>query len=111
MYDFGLTSEQFWELTPAQFYALSERHDARILHEEYGPAQIVCKISSLFAGKSSKKLKVQDFMRHGALLTEPVKEFRQLKPDVQLRTLADLFPRAPKNKKGTKKKKPTRKRG
>ena len=34
MYDFGLTSEQFWNLTPPQFHALARRHDESMrLHD------------------------------------------------------------------------------
>ena len=34
MYDFGLTNDQFWQLTPAQFAALSHRHEQRAKQED-----------------------------------------------------------------------------
>ncbi len=35
MYDFGLTDEQFWELTKAEFQALSKRHREQVKHDDY----------------------------------------------------------------------------
>lgn len=36
VYDYGLTTEQFKRLTPAQFYALSKRYDANKKQQDYG---------------------------------------------------------------------------
>lgn len=109
MYDFGLTSQQFWDLTPSQFAALSKRHDQRILHEERGPATTSFIISNLFRGKDQKKLRVEDIMPHG-FLVEPSgndEDFSKLSVAEKKERLALIFPRGGQ-KKGKKPKKGAR---
>lgn len=105
MYDFGLTSQQFWDLTPPQFAALSRRHDQRILHEERGPATTSFIISNLFRGKDQKKLRVEDLMPHGFLI-EPRDDddFAKLSVAEKKERFALVFPRggSPKGKKPKK---------
>lgn len=43
MYDFGITEEQFLQLTPAKFAALSERHDYSVHQAEFR-AGLICSI-------------------------------------------------------------------
>lgn len=63
MYDFGLTSEQFWALTPGQFDALSERHDFRSRREDFHPALVCSTLANCNrASETSKVFEPKDFM-------------------------------------------------
>lgn len=64
MYDFGLTDEQFWDLTLAQFNALSRRADARAEQADAHTARL-CWAAMTAAGakkKDGSDLTVQDFL-------------------------------------------------
>lgn len=91
MYDFGLTSEQFWGLTPAQFTALSDRHDERVKHEERGHAIVAWVIANLFRSKDSPKISVETFMPHGERPQEI--DFSQMTPEQVIQRLELAFPR------------------
>lgn len=62
MYDFGLSSDQFWDLTPPQFAALSRQHESQRIHNEFGFAQIVATLCNVNRGKDTPAFKPQQFM-------------------------------------------------
>ena len=55
MYCFGLTKEEFWQLTPAQFNALSKRKDEEDELADYRSGQIVAIIHNLVAKRGQAK--------------------------------------------------------
>ncbi|MBX9580476.1 MAG: hypothetical protein K2X87_09225 [Gemmataceae bacterium] len=64
MYDFGLTSDQFWDLTLAQFNALSRRFDAEAAAADFHTARLMW--AAMTAAGAKKKdgsaLHVEDFI-------------------------------------------------
>lgn len=59
VYDYGLTEEQFWELTPAQYHALGRRFDMEKEHNDYGFGTIA---SILFNAHKAKKTKARNWV-------------------------------------------------
>lgn len=51
MFDLGLTSEQFWALTPAQLAEMRKRYERRIERSEFGPALICLTIAQALGVK------------------------------------------------------------
>lgn len=64
VYDFGLTSEQFWALTPPQYAALAERHDHATEQDEYRAGIVASTIANTNRGKDTKPFLPQMFMRN-----------------------------------------------
>lgn len=62
VYDFGLTSEQFWRLTPAQFHALSKKRDDDALIHDSRMAQVICTMRNVWRGKNSRVVKPEDIL-------------------------------------------------
>lgn len=64
MYDFGLSSDQFWDLTPPQFEALSERHDTRNERDEFYAGLVASVIANVNrdAEKRPEAFQPKDFM-------------------------------------------------
>jgi hypothetical protein len=65
LYDFGLTEEQFWRLTPAQFGALSKRKDEENRHNDWRFGMIVSTIANLFIKERSQRIDAFEAMGHG----------------------------------------------
>jgi len=63
----GITSEEFWRLTPRQFLLLADVKRQEIHRQEYGPAMICAMMSALVGDRRSPT----DFMPS---LAEPRKE-------------------------------------
>jgi hypothetical protein len=55
VYDFGLTEEQFLDLTPAKFRALSKRHELKNQLEDYRAGVIASLLYNIHRGKSAAK--------------------------------------------------------
>lgn len=91
MYDLGLTSNQFWDLTPAQFAALSDRHDERIKHEERGHAIVAWVVANLFRSKDAPPLPVETFMPHGERTLGA--DFSEMTPEQVVQRLELALPR------------------
>jgi hypothetical protein len=51
VYDFGLTDEQFWALTPPQFSALSERYDQENYRNDSRVAQQLAMMANIHCRK------------------------------------------------------------
>jgi len=65
MYDFGLSKDDFYTLTPAQFSAISKRHEERLRLEDLQASYTRCVIAAPNRKKGSPAPKPIDF----ALLT------------------------------------------
>jgi len=74
-YDVGLSEEEFWELTPAQYDLLAKRHidhekgkirleEAKLERSDYQAALICCVLANINRDKKKKPTpyKVDDFM-------------------------------------------------
>jgi len=62
VFDYGLTSEAFWRLTPAQFWAVSKRYDQGVERQEFGPALVTSTIVNALRGKNDAAVSPRDFM-------------------------------------------------
>lgn len=62
IYDLGLTSSEFWELTPAQFQALLKRQEMHESLDDYRSAQIACILVNVNRKSGSKASEVTEFM-------------------------------------------------
>lgn len=63
MYDFGLTDEQFWNITPPQFSALSDRFDQNNRHQDFRTAQVMSMLANCHCrGKDDPPYTPQMFM-------------------------------------------------
>lgn len=54
----GLSSEEFWSLTPRQFVLLGRAKQVEIMRQEYGPALVCCMVAAL----AGQKRQPRDFM-------------------------------------------------
>lgn len=59
--DLGLTSKEFWGLTPRQFFLLAGRVTAKRQRQEWGPALVTAALFTLFGGQK-KPASPFDFM-------------------------------------------------
>lgn len=95
MYDFGLSSDQFWDLTPPQFQVLSDRHDARSEREEFYSG-LVCSVIANCNRDEKKRpeaFTAKDFMPSYAHETdEPETKPGEMSPDAILTYLKAAFP-------------------
>jgi len=55
IYDFKLTEEQFFDLTPAKFRALGKRHELRNQLEDYRAGVIASLLYNIHRGKGTAK--------------------------------------------------------
>lgn len=60
-YDLGLTEEEFWELTPAQYDALNERHLIHRQMDDYRAGVIASILCNIHKEKGSKPAEPADF--------------------------------------------------
>ena len=94
MYDFGLTDEQFWALTPPQFSALSDRFDQENRQQDFRAAQVVSMLANCHCRKEDQPpFTPQDFMpRYDGDEPPPSKEMTS---DEMLSALRAAFPPRP----------------
>lgn len=59
IYDFGLTDEQFWDLSPGQFYALGKRHKVSAQQDDYRFGVIASILATV--NSKNKKYNPEDF--------------------------------------------------
>lgn len=62
IFDFGLTTDQFWELTPGQLWALGKRFEYAIERQEFGAGLITAAICNVNRPSNSPAMKPEDFM-------------------------------------------------
>lgn len=64
VFDFGLSSEQFWKLTPAQFEALSRRHEIVRQQDDLGFGIVASTVANCHRNpkKRRKPYEPADFM-------------------------------------------------
>ena len=55
LYEFGLTSEQFWKLTPAQFAALSKQFNLARQREDYGFGMVASVLANIHRDRKRRK--------------------------------------------------------
>lgn len=60
--DLGLTSAQFWALTPVQFFALCERKKQELYREDLRMGILASLTANIHRGKNQSAFKPQDFM-------------------------------------------------
>ena len=61
-YDLRLSEDEFWHLTPRQFMALKERHEADQEWKNFRAGVIASTIANALRSKGSKTYKPEDFM-------------------------------------------------
>lgn len=61
IYDFGLSAQMFWALTPAQYNALSQRKDQEDRQADYRAGLIASQVHNIFAKRPKQPL---DFFPH-----------------------------------------------
>lgn len=54
MYDFGLTDDRFWDLTPAQFNALSDRFDSANRRQDFRFANLISVLANIHRDEKRK---------------------------------------------------------
>lgn len=54
----GLTSEEFWSLTPRLFVLLAQAKRVEVMRQEFGPAIVACWVAAL----GGQKRRPQEFM-------------------------------------------------
>lgn len=64
VYDLGLSSEQFYALTPRQFHLLSEVHRRRLLHHEEIQAYTTAAVINYSLGAPEDAVQPMRFMPH-----------------------------------------------
>lgn len=62
MYDFRLSTEQFWELTFPQFAALAERHDLALERLDHQAGVVASTVANCHRGADSKPFLPKQFM-------------------------------------------------
>lgn len=64
VFDYGLKSEEFWRLTPAQFFALGKRFDAKRRHYDQGFGIVSSVVANCHRDpkKRPKPFTAEDFM-------------------------------------------------
>lgn len=62
MFDFGLTEDQFWRLTPAKFFYLSRRLEAKNEMDDFRMAYVISTIVNVNRKKGKKAMTPKDFM-------------------------------------------------
>jgi hypothetical protein len=92
VYDFGLTEDQFWALTPAQFSALSDRFDQHNMQLDFRAGIIASTMANTVRSEKTPPFTPQMFM--------PNYDGEEVKPaemsgDEILRQLQAAFPRKP----------------
>ncbi len=70
-YDLGLSDDEFWRLTPAQFAALCDRMEAEREHAEYCAALVIAEMGNMQRAEGAVPLEPGLFMRkHAAAAIE-----------------------------------------
>ena len=62
MYDFRLSTEQFWELTFPQFAALAERHDLALERLDHQAGVVASTVANCHRGADDKPFLPKQFM-------------------------------------------------
>ena len=92
MYDFGLSDEQFWELTPPQFSALSARFDQQNKILDYRAAIIASTIANTSRSKDDPPFTPKQFMPDYG---DEEEEIEEQSAEAMMEALKALFPPAP----------------
>lgn len=72
VYDLGLTSEQFWSITPAQLYSLIDRKKIDLFRADWRSGIICATLANINRKSGSKEFKPTQFMPENDIIdTEP----------------------------------------
>lgn len=70
MYDLGLSSSEFWALTPVQFYSLCERRQQDLYRRDVGSGIVASTLANVHRGKDQKAFHPHDFMPKSSIIEE-----------------------------------------
>jgi hypothetical protein len=62
VFDYRISSDEFWRLTPAQFYALTKKWEQQRHTNDLYAGQIICWMRNLWRGKRSRPVKLEECM-------------------------------------------------
>ncbi len=98
VYDFRLSSEDFWNLTPPQFAALSRRHDQHQEQKHFGAGVVASTIANCHRDPQSRPepFKPQDFMPSYVLDDAETPTGEMTAEQIKQRMLA-AFPKIPEH--------------
>lgn len=65
VYDLGVRSEDFFDLTPAQFTALSERREEDAKYHDFRFGMIISTMINMFRGKKGRAVDALEVMGYG----------------------------------------------
>lgn len=103
MYDFRLSDEQFWNLTPAQFSALSKRLDGKTRHTDFHAGVVASTIANCHRDPKARRepFKPADFMPvyDG---DETPSRGAEMSPEQILGFMKAAFPKGKKGRKGAR---------
>ena len=105
-YDLRLTEEEFWRLTPRQFFALQDRWLNEVEIRDYHAALVATILANIHRPKTKKPFKITDLMpdRRGRKAAEPKQTWQQQLALVkQLHLLFGGAPPKPKKKEKSQK--------
>lgn len=103
VYDFRLSDEQFWKLTPAQFWALSRRHDHAVRHGDLHAGIIASTVANCNRDPKRKKepFSPRDFMpSYGD--EKPEGAGGGMSPEQILEFMKAAFPKGKKGRRGAR---------
>jgi hypothetical protein len=92
VYDFGLTEDQFWALTPAQFSALSDRFDQHNMQLDFRAGIIASTMANTVRSEKTPPFTPQMFMPN---YTGEEAKTEEMSGDEILRHLKAAFPQRP----------------
>lgn len=94
-YDLGLNEDEFWELTPAQFDAINERHLVHRQMEDYRAGVIASILVNIHKEQGAKPAEPSDFF--GSL---PRSKAREMTPQQMLAYLKQRTAMLPRQEEG-----------
>ena len=62
IFDFGISEDHFWRLTPAKFFYLSRRAEAKVEQDDFRMAYILATICNANRSRKQRALKPADFL-------------------------------------------------
>ena len=97
VYDFRLSSEDFWELTPPQFAALARRHDQHQEQSHLGAGIVASTIANCHRDPQSKPepFTPLDFIPRFTAEEEPPKQSGEMTPEQIKQYMMAVFPIQP----------------
>jgi hypothetical protein len=97
VYDFRLSSEDFWELTPPQFAALSRRHDQHQEQRHFGAGVVASTIANCHRDPQSRPepFTPLDFMPRYSTDDDAEETTGEMTPEQIKQRMLAAFPKMP----------------